>query len=116
MLANAKVPAFLHIIADGRDVSPQSIMSSLAEINSLLTNTSVQLASISGRYFAMDRDQNFERTEKAYQAMMEHIGNSFISLEHYIEQQYAQGIHDEFIVPAYNEMVPNALLQKNDAI
>ena len=97
-LSNKKV--FIHIITDGRDTSPQSIEIYLAQLNRCL-GEQCQIATISGRYYAMDRDNRTERTDKAFNAIA--FGQSDIEYNaQFIMNQYAQGITDEFFVPASN--------------
>ena len=70
MLNNKKIDSlFLHAFGDGRDVVPKSITPSIEKVNNLLEKYDYKWGSISGRYYAMDRDNNFERTNKAYDAI-----------------------------------------------
>ncbi len=90
----------LHLFTDGRDVAPQSALASLERLAPMLTPNRVSVASLSGRYFAMDRDRRFERTEQAWRAMAladaPHQANSAIEA---VEAAYARGETDEFITP-----------------
>lgn len=89
----------LHLITDGRDVLPQSALGYLSEIEKLC-NEKVSIASISGRFYAMDRDKRWERVQQAYQSIALGKNPSSISPQEYIKAQYDEGIFDEFIIPA----------------
>ncbi|MBX5467868.1 MAG: 2,3-bisphosphoglycerate-independent phosphoglycerate mutase [Firmicutes bacterium] len=91
---------FLHLWLDGRDVPPQSALASLEYLAGVLARTGVgQVATVSGRYYAMDRDRRWERTEKAYRAMVEGVGPTARSAVEAVTQSYQAGVHDEFVVP-----------------
>lgn len=92
---------YLHVFMDGRDVAPQSGKSYLIEIEEKMKELGVgQIASISGRYYAMDRDKRWERVERAYETVVEHKGHEVDNAVDYIQSQYKQKIYDEFIEPA----------------
>lgn len=88
---------WLHLISDGRDVAPQSVQTYLKELSAHL-DWQVRIATISGRYYAMDRDKRWERIQKAYEAISNANPKSQ-NIQEYIQNQYAQGIYDEFILP-----------------
>lgn len=97
-LANKKV--FIHIIADGRDTPPKSINQYLLQLNPLLGDQ-CEIATISGRYYAMDRDNRTERTNKAFDVIA--FGKSDEQYNsQFINKQYNQGITDEFFIPSSN--------------
>ena len=89
----------LHAFTDGRDVPPQSILRYLPEIEDALTEAGGGIATISGRYFAMDRDSRWDRTERAWRAMVLGQGRKATSSEQAISAAYAAGETDEFIQP-----------------
>lgn len=89
---------FLHLITDGRDVSPTSAKNYLEKISKHL-NENVQIASISGRFFSMDRDNRWERVELAYQGIVNAEPKTLLTPEVYIEESYALGETDEFVKP-----------------
>lgn len=102
----------LHVISDGRDVPEKSIEKYVEKIKKQL-NEKVIIGSISGRYFAMDRDKNWDRIEKAYRAI---LGNSDIkaaNVDDAIKQAYAKGETDEFISPATIETGVKTDLEKD---
>jgi 2,3-bisphosphoglycerate-independent phosphoglycerate mutase len=98
ILTEAKVPVALHIITDGRDVPPQSAAFEIKSFVNTLPG-GAKVATLSGRYYAMDRDKRWERIELAYRAMAEAKGERFTDVVSAIEKSYAGGVHDEFIVP-----------------
>ncbi|BDB65836.1 2,3-bisphosphoglycerate-independent phosphoglycerate mutase [Helicobacter cinaedi] len=89
----------LHLITDGRDVLPQSALGYLSEIEKLC-NEKVSIASISGRFYAMDRDKRWERVQQAHQSIAQGKNPSSLSPQEYVKNQYNEGIFDEFIIPA----------------
>jgi 2,3-bisphosphoglycerate-independent phosphoglycerate mutase len=93
------VRPLLHMITDGRDTPPQSALHYLPEVEARLQGAGGAIASVAGRYYAMDRDTRWERTELAWRALMLGKGAQAESAETAIEQAYAKGEHDEFIRP-----------------
>lgn len=92
------VKAHVHIFTDGRDTPPQSAAEYVRDFVAALPE-GASVASLSGRYYAMDRDNRWERVEKAWAAMVLGQGNGFASPEAVIAGAYADGVNDEFIVP-----------------
>lgn len=92
----------LHFIADGRDVAQKSALTFVEILNKELKNYSnVKIATISGRFYAMDRDKRWDRIEKAYNTIvLAESEKNFKTAEEAIENSYANEITDEFIVPA----------------
>ena len=94
---------YIHVFLDGRDVDPKSATGYILKLQEAMDKIGVGIiASISGRYYAMDRDKRWDRVELAYNAVVKGEGSEFIDPTVYIESQYAKGIVDEFIVPAIN--------------
>ncbi len=90
----------VHAFLDGRDTPPQSGADYLAQLEEYLTRSgSARIATVVGRYFAMDRDHRWDRVEQAYRAMTEGIGRYFDSATAAIQQAYAEGQTDEFVAP-----------------
>lgn len=104
---------FLHLIGDGRDVAPQSLQNYLHMLSPYL-NDRVKIATLSGRYYAMDRDQRWERTKLAYDCIISASPQSLLSPEEYVKQSYTEGIFDEFIKPT--AFVGYSGVRENDAI
>ncbi|KKR31339.1 MAG: 2,3-bisphosphoglycerate-independent phosphoglycerate mutase [Candidatus Gottesmanbacteria bacterium GW2011_GWC2_39_8] len=91
---------FLHLITDGRDSPPTSGASYVSEIIAETKSLGVgRIATIMGRFFAMDRDKRWDRTEKAYKALTEGVGNHFTDPVEIVNESYKSGKTDEFIEP-----------------
>ncbi|MBX7099889.1 MAG: 2,3-bisphosphoglycerate-independent phosphoglycerate mutase [Myxococcaceae bacterium] len=91
---------FVHAFLDGRDTPPQSALEHLALVETSLRTAQVgRLATVSGRYYAMDRDQRWDRVQKAYDAMVRGIGPRAPSAEAAVKASYAEKVTDEFVVP-----------------
>ena len=100
------VPVILHLITDGRDVAPQSAMEFVNKINPLLSQK-VQVGTVSGRYYAMDRDNRWERIQLAYNAII--FGNSdqkTSNIQMAIKKAYEYDFTDEFIPPTVINQYP----------
>jgi len=97
---NGLEKVYLHLFTDGRDAPPQSGIKILQDINERLKEyPSVRIASLSGRYFAMDRNDNWNRTEKAYALLTEGIGQREKNAQAALQKSYDRNITDEFIEP-----------------
>ncbi len=114
--ANNVTKATVHAFADGRDVSPRSIKPSLEALVKKLDELGYKLGSVQGRLYAMDRDEMFEKTEKAFEALKGHAQNKFINVLDYIDSQYAKNINDEFIEPGVLETSEDVFLKDNDSV
>ncbi len=90
---------FVHAFTDGRDVDPHSGVRFISELQKSLDKTNAKLASIIGRYFAMDRDRRWERVKKAYDLLISGKGEASVNAVESLEKSYAKGISDEFIEP-----------------
>ena len=90
---------FVHGFTDGRDVDPKSGVGFIQKLSQKLSSTNAKLASITGRYYAMDRDKRWERVKKAYDALVHGKGTPTRNLTESIEASYTEGITDEFIEP-----------------
>jgi 2,3-bisphosphoglycerate-independent phosphoglycerate mutase len=90
---------FLHLITDGRDVSPTSAQKYLKQIKPSLSEQ-IKIASISGRFYSMDRDNRWERVERGYNAMVNATPKTDFDPESYIGHSYSLGETDEFVEPA----------------
>jgi len=92
---------FVHCLLDGRDTPPQSGSEYLSQLEAEIARIGCgRIATVMGRYYAMDRDNRWDRVEKAYNAMVHGLGELCVSSEDAIEQSYASRIYDEFVVPA----------------
>jgi len=91
---------FVHVFTDGRDTDPQGGLAYVADLEEHLTKTTGSIASIIGRYFAMDRDKRWERVKKAYDLMVHGKGSEGASAQAVLKASYAAGTSDEFVEPA----------------
>lgn len=111
---------FIHVFTDGRDSPPTSANTYITKLRDVLKKEGVgQIASVMGRYWAMDRDLRWERTEKAYLALTQGKGNLIKTPEEAIEASYAQGVTDEFVEPSIvttPDGKPVARVEENDAV
>ena len=99
LLQSHSVPVILHLITDGRDVAPQSAIEFIDKISPFISEE-VQVGTVSGRYYAMDRDYRWERVELAFNAIV--FGNSdqeASNIKMAIDKAYKSGVSDEFILP-----------------
>jgi 2,3-bisphosphoglycerate-independent phosphoglycerate mutase len=99
ILADAGIRTLLHIFTDGRDTPPRAAAEDLSRVQAALPR-SVTIATVSGRYYAMDRDKRWERVSKAYMAMAEAEGQNFADAASVIDAAYNADVSDEFIIPA----------------
>lgn len=91
---------FLHLVTDGRDSPPKSALLYLNKIQDYLNNIKIgQIATVMGRFYAMDRDSRWDRTQKAYQALTGKNCLQAENIQKIIQDSYTKGITDEFIVP-----------------
>lgn len=98
------IRVWLHIITDGRDTLPKSAKQYIKIVEEFCSkHPSAKIATISGRYYAMDRDKRFDRTEKAYDAIISGQGVEFKYIQDVVEQNYNNDIFDEFIVPSVSQ-------------
>jgi 2,3-bisphosphoglycerate-independent phosphoglycerate mutase len=110
---------FVHAFTDGRDCDPKSGLGFIEELEQYLPTQVGTIATVSGRYFAMDRDQRWERIKLAYEALTQGKGAYATTAAAALKDSYARGITDEFIVPTVliNEAnQPIATLQEGDAV
>jgi len=95
---NAK-NVFIHAFTDGRDVDPKSGINFISEIIEFTKDKSAELATVCGRYYAMDRDQRWERIKKTYDLLINGVGELSNDIVKSIKESYNKGVHDEFIPP-----------------
>jgi 2,3-bisphosphoglycerate-independent phosphoglycerate mutase len=92
---------FVHCLLDGRDTPPKSGAGYLEQLEEEMKKIGAgRIATLMGRYYAMDRDKRWDRVEKAYDAIVLGSGNVFASAQQAIEQSYLDGVTDEFVIPA----------------
>jgi len=111
---------FLHLFTDGRDSPPTAAKTYIARVRDVITKHGIgQIATIMGRYWAMDRDMRWDRTAKAYFALTKAQGNLVKTPEEAIDMSYAQGKTDEFIEPAIISDPtgkPLTIIKENDSV
>ncbi len=90
---------FVHAFTDGRDVDPKSGKTYIQDLENYIQNTSVKIASVIGRYYAMDRDKRWERVKLAYDLLVNGTGTPTTNLVQSIADSYAEKVTDEFIQP-----------------
>lgn len=111
--------AFVHCFMDGRDTSPRSGAGYIEELQAETEKLGFgKIASVCGRYYAMDRDNNWDRIEKAYDMLTLGNGKRACNPAEAIKESYAEGITDEFVLPTaiYENGKPVALIQKGDSV
>ncbi|MBU5212083.1 2,3-bisphosphoglycerate-independent phosphoglycerate mutase [Heyndrickxia oleronia] len=92
---------YVHAFLDGRDVGPQTAEKYIKETQKVMDELGVgEFATISGRYYSMDRDKRWERVEKSYRAMVYGEGPTYTDPLKLVEDSYSHGIYDEFVIPS----------------
>ncbi len=116
----AGVPAiYIHAFTDGRDVDPKSGKGFVEDLENFLSGKKARLATVVGRYYAMDRDRRWERVRLAYDLLVNGVGEVSNDLSASIAAQYAEGRTDEFLEPMFSaneEGKALATIQADDAI
>lgn len=110
---------YVHGFLDGRDTPPASAADYAAELEEKMKEIGVgKIASLSGRYYAMDRDNRWDRVEKAYRCLTEGVGNRHTSAVQALKDSYANDVTDEFVIPTVIEEdgKPIATIQDGDSI
>lgn len=106
----------IHAFTDGRDTDPKSGLSFLTDLQNHLNKSTGKIASITGRYYAMDRDRRWERIKIAYDAMVYGTGIYSKNILAALQESYENGVTDEFILPILNEEVTNGKIEEDDAV
>jgi 2,3-bisphosphoglycerate-independent phosphoglycerate mutase len=110
---------YVHCFLDGRDVGPSTGLGFVEELEDKLQQIGVgRIATVSGRYYAMDRDNRWERVEKAYRAMTAGAGETAASAVEAVQQSYDKGETDEFVLPTVVQAdgKPVAVIQAGDGV
>jgi 2,3-bisphosphoglycerate-independent phosphoglycerate mutase len=105
---------FVHAFTDGRDCDPQSGKGFLTDLEAHMAATTGKLATVVGRYFAMDRDKRWERVKKAYDVLVHGKGSKANAIADAIQASYDAGVTDEFIEPICLD--PNSCIQQGDVV
>lgn len=110
---------YVHCFLDGRDVGPSTGLGFVQELEEKLAQIGIgKIATVSGRYYAMDRDNRWERVEKAYFAMTSGLGQMANSAIEAVQQSYDKGETDEFVLPTVIQVdgKPVAVIQSGDGV
>ena len=110
---------YVHCFMDGRDTPPDSGRGYIKQLEDKMKELGTgEIATISGRYYAMDRDKNWDRTVLAYDALTKGVGERADSAEQAMEQSYAKQVYDEFIVPTVimKDGEPTARVSEHDSL
>jgi 2,3-bisphosphoglycerate-independent phosphoglycerate mutase len=99
MCAKKRIKPLVHMITDGRDTAPRAAIGFLAKLEAALDEAEGAIATICGRFYAMDRDNRWDRTEIAWRSMLEHKGEKHDTASYAIEAAYENDLGDEFIQP-----------------
>nr|MBP8765860.1 2,3-bisphosphoglycerate-independent phosphoglycerate mutase [Ferruginibacter sp.] len=106
---------FVHAFTDGRDTDPKSGMGFIGDLQNHLNKTTGKIASVTGRYFAMDRDKRWERIKIAYEALVNGTGAASNNILESILASYQSNVTDEFIMPIINTAC-NGKIEAHDAV
>ncbi|WP_339625234.1 2,3-bisphosphoglycerate-independent phosphoglycerate mutase [uncultured Winogradskyella sp.] len=110
---------FVHAFTDGRDVDPKSGYGFISDLENHLDNTTGKLATVTGRYYAMDRDKRWERVKLAYDALVNGEGTKTTNALQSIKANYNTGVTDEFIKPLIVTDInnnPTATIKDDDVV
>ena len=106
---------YVHAILDGRDVPPRSALTYIQELEEKISRMGIgRVATVSGRYYTMDRDRRWERVEKAYRCLTDGAGHAASSAIEAVEKGYSRGENDEFLLPTLVD--GRGLVQDSDSI
>jgi 2,3-bisphosphoglycerate-independent phosphoglycerate mutase len=112
-----EVNPVIHVITDGRDTPPHSGIEFVHQLEDYIAqNQQGTIATVSGRYYAMDRDKRWERVQKAYDAMAHRIGEQVATASEAVQRSYDAGVTDEFIVPVVIGSNPDLAVKPGDAM
>ena len=110
---------FVHAFTDGRDVDPKSAATDIANLENHMKDSNAKIATIIGRYYAMDRDKRWERVKLAYDVLVENEGTHSTNAVESIQKSYAENVTDEFLQPLVmvdaND-VPLAKIEEDDVV
>lgn len=106
----------VHAFTDGRDTDPKSGLAYLTDVQQHLDKTVGAIATVTGRYYAMDRDKRWERVKLAYDALVNAVGEKTDDVLKAVDTSYANEITDEFLKPIINTTVATTKIQEGDAV
>jgi len=107
---------YIHAFTDGRDTDPKSGIGFLEDLQQHLDKTTGKIATITGRYYAMDRDKRWERIKVAYDALVHRKGEMTTNIFSTISTSYQNDVTDEFLKPIINAETPDSQIMDGDAV
>ncbi len=107
---------FIHAFTDGRDTDPKSGLGFLEDLQKHLEQSTGKIATITGRYYAMDRDKRWERVKVAYDALVHRTGEVTNNIFDAVHASYEKNITDEFLLPIINAGTPGSSINDGDAV
>ena len=106
----------VHVFTDGRDTDPKSGITYIKDLQEHMNKSVGEIATITGRYYAMDRDKRWERIKISYDALIHGKGNKSANMIEAIESSYADKVTDEFIKPIINSSVDKTVIENGDVV
>jgi 2,3-bisphosphoglycerate-independent phosphoglycerate mutase len=106
----------IHAFTDGRDTDPKSGLGFLTDLQNHLQKSTGNIATITGRYYAMDRDKRWERVKLAYDGLVNGMGTKTDDVLAAVKKSYEEGVTDEFIKPIINATVANTTIKNGDVV
>ena len=110
-----KNQTFVHCFMDGRDTDPKSGKGFIEQVTKVCADNDAAIASIVGRFYAMDRDKRWERVKEGYDLIVNGTGKQATDMVKAVEESYADGVTDEFIKPIHNSTV-NGCIEEGDVV
>ncbi len=107
---------FIHAFTDGRDTDPKIGIDFLSELQQHLDTTTGKIATVTGRYYAMDRDKRWERIKIAYDALVNATGEKTNDILRSVHDSYEKNVTDEFIMPLINNAAGDTRIKDGDAV
>jgi 2,3-bisphosphoglycerate-independent phosphoglycerate mutase len=112
--SNGVKNVYIHAFTDGRDCDPKSGLTQIKRLEEHISNTSIEIATLCGRYYAMDRDKRWERIKLAYDLMIKGVGTKYPTASAAIQGSYEQNVTDEFITAKLIQQ--NGLIEQDDIV
>lgn len=106
----------IHAFTDGRDTDPKSGLGFLSDLQNHLKISTGEIATVTGRYYAMDRDKRWERVKLAYDGLVKGIGDKTENILEAVKKSYDNNVTDEFIKPIISSLVPNPCIKDGDVV
>ncbi len=118
LLKNYSVEVYIHAILDGRDTDPKSGKNFIQFVQEVIANSNTKIATVVGRYYAMDRDKRWERVKIAYDLLTKGEGKRSQDILLDIQDSYDKDVTDEFMLPLYNGLLPgdNGCIKEDDVV